>query len=115
MPDVVLTICPNDSYVTLRVSDQGGGFPYTITPRLWEFSYTTVCRDDTEEGGLFGLLTNDERQVGILAGLGFGLPMSRVYAEYFNGSLDIVGLHGHGTDVFLRLQRLDVHADSLLV
>jgi hypothetical protein len=49
----------------------------------------------------------------ILAGLGFGLPMSRAYARYFGGDLDIISLEGFGTDgtlcfvvsMMLRLER----------
>ena len=40
---------------------------------------------------------------GRMAGLGYGLPLSRLYAEYFGGSLELVSLYGHGADVFVRL------------
>lgn len=49
---------------------------------------------------------------GPLAGLGFGLPMSRRYAEFFGGSLDLVSMFGFGCDVFLRLQSLSDEAMS---
>ena len=35
------------------------------------------------------------------------LPMARLYANYFGGQLDLMTLYGHGTDVFLKLRRLD--------
>lgn len=43
---------------------------------------------------------------GPMAGLGFGLPMARVYAEYLGGALDMATMHGYGTDVYLRLNHL---------
>ncbi|OAA68364.1 mitochondrial pyruvate dehydrogenase [Niveomyces insectorum RCEF 264] len=39
-----------------------------------------------------------------IAGLGYGLPLSRAYAEYFGGGIAIQSLHGWGTDVYLRLK-----------
>ncbi|EGU12827.1 Pyruvate dehydrogenase kinase [Rhodotorula toruloides ATCC 204091] len=48
------------------------------------------------EGAESALTTN----VGTLAGLGFGLPLSRIYAGYFGGSLDLVSMYGWGTDVY---------------
>lgn len=42
-------------------------------------------------GGDVGLSSG----MGTLAGLGYGLPMSRIYAEHGRGSLDIVSLYGH--------------------
>ena len=41
-----------------------------------------------------------------LAGLGYGLPISRGYARYFGGDLNIMSMEGHGTDAFLHLPRL---------
>lgn len=38
--------------------------------------------------------------------LGMGLPMSRVYAEYWAGSLQVHSLEGYGVDAFLSISRL---------
>jgi pyruvate dehydrogenase kinase 2/3/4 len=38
--------------------------------------------------------------------LGVGLPMSRIYAEYWAGSLDITSLEGYGVDAFLQISKL---------
>ena len=38
--------------------------------------------------------------------LGVGLPMSRVYAEYWAGSLEIHSLEGYGVDSFLQIPKL---------
>lgn len=38
--------------------------------------------------------------------LGMGLPMSRVYAEYWAGSLELHSLEGYGADAFLQISRL---------
>ncbi|KAI0398248.1 branched-chain alpha-ketoacid dehydrogenase kinase [Xylariaceae sp. FL0594] len=38
--------------------------------------------------------------------LGMGLPLSRVYAEYWAGSLELHSLEGYGVDAFLQLSKL---------
>ncbi|PSC73841.1 pyruvate dehydrogenase kinase [Micractinium conductrix] len=42
-----------------------------------------------------------------IAGLGFGLPLSRLYARYFGGDLRLVNMPGYGVDSFLTLKRLE--------
>ncbi|KAF4555145.1 Mitochondrial branched-chain alpha-ketoacid dehydrogenase kinase-like protein 2 [Elsinoe fawcettii] len=38
--------------------------------------------------------------------LGIGLPMSRIYAEYWAGSLELHSLEGYGVDAFLQISKL---------
>ncbi|EMD38696.1 hypothetical protein CERSUDRAFT_123238 [Gelatoporia subvermispora B] len=49
--------------------------------------------------------------MGTIAGLGYGLPMSRLYARYFGGSLEFLSLDGWGSDVFLKLRCLNDAGD----
>jgi len=49
------------------------------------------------------LVGGESEQRNPIAGKGFGLPLSRLYAQYFGGGLDLVSMEGYGTDVFLRL------------
>lgn len=41
-----------------------------------------------------------------LAGLGYGLPISRNYARVFGGDLIVMSMEGYGTDSFIYLPRL---------
>ena len=42
----------------------------------------------------------------VMAGYGYGLPRSRLYARYFGGDLQVISMDGYGTDVYLHLNRL---------
>jgi STE24 endopeptidase len=47
-----------------------------------------------------------DRVKGLLLAAILGLPLSRLYARYFGGDLNLMSMEGHGTDAFLHLPRL---------
>ena len=47
-------------------------------------------------------------------GLGYGLPLSRLYARYFKGDVQIASVDGYGTDVYVYLQSLSHMAQENL-
>ena len=64
---------------------------------------------------LVGIMAGDGRLFAgaPLAGLGYGLPISRAYARYFGGDLTLMSMEGFGTDAFVYLSRLGDHAEPL--
>ncbi|PSS00785.1 branched-chain alpha-ketoacid dehydrogenase [Coniella lustricola] len=46
--------------------------------------------------------------------LGMGLPLSRIYAEYWAGSLELQSLWGYGVDVFFQVSKLGNKNEQLL-
>ena len=99
--------------VTIRVSDQGGGFPHRMTDTLFEYLYTTAptpaITSSAEMPGVSGMVS-----AAPLAGYGYGLPLSRLYARYFNGDLAMSSIEGFGTEVFVYLQALESEAKERL-
>ncbi|KAK9659864.1 putative [Pyruvate dehydrogenase (acetyl-transferring)] kinase 2, mitochondrial [Basidiobolus ranarum] len=51
-------------------------------------------------------MTESSNIVPPLLQLGIGLPMSKVYANYWGGSLEISTMEGFGTDAYLQLCKL---------
>jgi len=100
-PPIRLVVAEGGEDVTIKVSDEGGGIPRSGMPRIWTYLYSTakhtVAMESVEDAG--------EGPV-VLAGYGYGLPISRLYARYFGGDLQIISMEGYGTDAYLHLNRL---------
>ncbi|KAL3935376.1 MAG: hypothetical protein SGARI_003003 [Bacillariaceae sp.] len=109
---VIIADSPNNEDVIIKVSDEGGGIPRSKLNQIFSYLYTTAENNVQEQVLLHKPTTNNQNNGStdvasaaaalskspILAGLGFGLPMSRAYAQYFGGALDIISLEGYGTD-----------------
>ncbi|KAI8325936.1 alpha-ketoacid dehydrogenase kinase, partial [Martensiomyces pterosporus] len=118
-PPIQITITKGEGYVGVRIRDQGGGITKENMRNVFEYSWSTMQKDSADDSGSgaggssmagMSLQTNLALQQGIggpIAGLGFGLPMARLYAGYFGGSLDIVSMEGYGCDVFLKLRSIE--------
>ncbi|EAS34028.3 mitochondrial pyruvate dehydrogenase kinase [Coccidioides immitis RS] len=95
--------------ITIRFRDRGGGIPPEILADIWSYSFTTYSEDEVlneDNGNIDGLnlLSNTNINNSTIAGLGYGLPLGRAYAEYFGGSIHLQSMWGWGTDVYLTLQ-----------
>lgn len=97
------------SGVTIRIRDRGGGISPENLPKIWSYSFTTFCDDEVLEavstnGTVDGLNAISGAGGSSIAGLGYGLPLGRAYAEYFGGGIAVQSLWGWGTDVYLSLR-----------
>ena len=98
--------------VTIRIRDRGGGIKPENYDKLWEYGFTTFNEDEINEktssggngGGALDVISSGAGGVSSLAGLGYGLPLGRAYAEYFGGGIAVQSLWGWGTDVYLSLR-----------
>ena len=46
----------------------------------------------------------DDAQIAPLAGYGYGIPLSRLYARYLGGDLMLQSVEGFGTDAYIYLK-----------
>ncbi|GFR50960.1 hypothetical protein Agub_g13280 [Astrephomene gubernaculifera] len=99
-PPIVVVVAEGLEDVTIKVSDQGGGIPRSGLQRIWTYLYTTA-RSPLPEVDI-----DTSNMPAVLAGYGCGLPLSRLYARYFGGDLQIISMEGYGTDAYLHLARL---------
>jgi signal transduction histidine kinase len=102
--------------VTIRIRDRGGGISPDNLSHIWDYSFTTfndAQASSTLSGGNNSANGMDALNafsgagadgVNSLAGLGYGLPLGRAYAEYFGGGIAVQSLWGWGTDVYLSLR-----------
>ncbi|KAI9747528.1 MAG: hypothetical protein M4579_007445 [Chaenotheca gracillima] len=94
--------------ITIKVSDEGGGIPRSAIPLVWTYMYTTVETTPNLDPDF-----NKSDFKAPMAGFGYGLPISRLYARYFGGDLKLISMEGYGTDVYLHLNRLSSSSEPL--
>lgn len=132
-PPIEVLICEAAQQVIIRFSDQGGGIPRDILPYLWSFnkgprsstrlenlahvpSLAATMQEVLPEGADdkikdSSLLSLTSRPPTLR--LGMGLPMSKLYAEYWAGGLEVHSLEGYGVDAFLQISKLGNQNEQL--
>ncbi|KAI9017964.1 mitochondrial branched-chain alpha-ketoacid dehydrogenase kinase-domain-containing protein [Phycomyces nitens] len=118
IPQIQITLSQGREDIGIRIRDQGGGVDEEDLNKVFEYSYTTVASkdDDNDPSDVFRDMAEMAMQSGVggpLAGLGFGLPLARMYARYFGGSLTLVSMNGYGCDVFLKLRHINESMSEL--
>ncbi|CAN8103601.1 unnamed protein product [Discula destructiva] len=94
--------------ITIKISDEGGGIPRSAIPLVWTYMYTTVDATPSLDPDF-----DKSDFKAPMAGFGYGLPISRLYARYFGGDLKLISMEGYGTDVYLHLNRLSSSSEPL--
>ncbi|KAK5191709.1 putative protein kinase [Exophiala xenobiotica] len=137
-PPIEVLICETSQHVVIRISDQGGGIPRDIMPFLWSFNKGPRSASRLENFRDVPTLAATMQEVRQLEAaeekpsgkvrdsslstlaarapdlrLGMGLPMSRVYAEYWAGGLELHSLEGYGVDAFLQISKLGNQNEQL--
>ncbi|GMF50193.1 unnamed protein product [Phytophthora fragariaefolia] len=111
MPPIKIVIADGEDNedVSIKISDEGGGIPRSSVSRIWSYLYTTADSEAFERLEA----PNDFGGDSPLAGLGYGLPISRLFARYFGGDLQVISMEGYGTDAYLHLKRVGDASEPL--
>ncbi|KAF6172233.1 hypothetical protein GIB67_024855 [Kingdonia uniflora] len=99
-PPVRIIVADGIEDVTIKISDEGGGIARSGLPKIFTYLYSTAkdpLAEQSDLGSADGVT---------MAGYGYGLPISRLYARYFGGDIQIISMEGYGTDAYLHLSRL---------
>ncbi|XP_052804825.1 pyruvate dehydrogenase (acetyl-transferring) kinase isozyme 2, mitochondrial-like isoform X2 [Mya arenaria] len=98
IPPIKIAVCKGKEDLAIKISDQGGGISYGKVEQLFGYMFTTAPQPQPShmmEGSA------------PLAGYGYGLPLSRLYARYFQGDLVLYSMEGYGMDAIIYLKVKD--------
>lgn len=101
-PPLKVLVAKGNEDLTIKVSDRGGGIPRSQSDLLFQYMYSTAPRPSPGANNA------------PLAGYGYGLPLSRLYARYFQGDLTVSSCEGYGTDAIICLKAKFEDANELL-
>lgn len=106
LPSVRCHISFDSEAVSVHISDLGGGIPQERLAKVWQFLYTSCGCAPWSHLAHDPARPRKPSPQNVLAGYGIGLPMSRLYAEYFGGGLTLRSEPGSGgTEAALSLPR----------
>ncbi|XP_069041701.1 pyruvate dehydrogenase (acetyl-transferring) kinase isozyme 2, mitochondrial [Lepisosteus oculatus] len=94
LPPIKVMVALGGEDLSIKMSDRGGGVPLRKIERLFSYMYSTAPTPEISS------------QRPPLAGFGYGLPISRLYAQYFQGDLQLYSMEGYGTDAVIYLKAL---------
>eukprot|EP00298_Acanthocystis_sp_HF-20_P028956 c7819_g2_i1.p1 GENE.c7819_g2_i1~~c7819_g2_i1.p1 ORF type:complete len:401 (+),score=118.45 c7819_g2_i1:45-1247(+) len=99
IPYVEVVIAEGKADVCVKISDRGGGIPRESVKKIWTYSFSTQ--------------TKLSPQSKVVAGVGHGLPYSRLYSRYFGGNVEVISMDGYGTDAYAYFNKIgDVIIDE---
>ncbi|KAJ8146643.1 hypothetical protein OY671_000310 [Metschnikowia pulcherrima] len=107
-PPIKVIISEGYEDIAIKISDEGGGIARSEIPLIWTYLYTTVDKTPTLDAEY-----SQTTFKAPMAGFGYGLPISRLYAQYFGGDLKLISMEGYGTDVYIHLNRLSSSSEPL--
>uniref|UniRef100_A0A0K8TM15 Protein-serine/threonine kinase n=1 Tax=Tabanus bromius TaxID=304241 RepID=A0A0K8TM15_TABBR len=103
LPPIQVLVVRGKEDICVKISDQGGGIARSQIDQLFKYMYSTAPQP-----------SKSDLHTVPLAGYGYGLPISRLYARYFHGDLVLLSCEGFGTDAVIYLKALSDEANELL-
>ncbi|CAF1371131.1 unnamed protein product [Adineta steineri] len=115
---IVIASNPIDENFTIAVKDQGGGIDES-DEEIFKYMFTgDVMKEEEEEVHMDILADFQERMTQSskqMYGYGFGLPVCRLYAKFFGGSLTLRQVSRIGVDAYLRLGFIHTNSERIKI
>jgi pyruvate dehydrogenase kinase 2/3/4 len=108
---VLVNVPPTAEHACVCISDEGGGIPRSKMDAVMSYTFTTAAvpaiepvKNNRGEGKPRPADDSRLARTAVMAGYGYGLPMSRVYAQCFGGDIQLQSVEGYGTKVYYYLK-----------
>jgi len=101
-PPVCVHIVKGIEDLTIKISDLGGGVSRSKLSQLFHYMYSTAPHPQSD--------SSLDTKVTPIAGLGYGLPIARLYAKYFQGNLSLASIEGLGTSAYVSIKAVAENA-----
>lgn len=123
---LLVTVCNTPHQLIFRFSDRAGGIPSDVVQDLWSFAKgprSLLRHEKLEQLPFFDAVAGERESINKRMSslssltsrpsdlfLGMGLPMSKVYAEFWGGKIVVKSMEGFGCDVFLHISKLGIES-----
>lgn len=95
---VLINLQEDNQHACIRISDEALGMTRRALEMAMAYSYTSVAKPALELDSDGGVTKTEAPSP--LAGYGYGLPMSRIYARSFGGDIVLHSMEGYGTRAY---------------
>ncbi|CAE7461597.1 PDK [Symbiodinium microadriaticum] len=106
LPPIKVIIADGEDNEVIKISDEGGGIRRSHMKKIWSYLFTTAPTDTLDRFVISETNSSDFNVSSPMAGLGYGLPISRNYARHLGGDLVVMSMEGFGTDGYVYLSRI---------
>lgn len=93
---ISVVVSCDERRVMIHIGDRAGGIPFDVGQHIWSYLYSTKRKRRQDS----------LKSATDLGGFGVGLPLSRLYASYLGGTMNLVSIPGYGTHAYVFLPRL---------
>ena len=95
MPIINVNSIHDNNLTILKIKDNGIGIKEEDKENIWKFSYTTTNIDYDNK------FNNDFEKSNPISGFGYGLPISKILLNTFNGDIKLYSQYKKGTETYI--------------
>ena len=99
LPPITMTITNHKDKPLIRVHDDGVGLIPNDIDFIWSYFFSKSSdslQNIHDKENLYRFI-----QTPHISGFGYGMPMSKLLIEYFDGNMTFNSIKNHGSDVYL--------------